>query len=209
MRVFLHIIRSCTTASLAALLVLTAPALVTPAAAGQASPASLSSLGVSATEVTVGTPVVFTAGASGGTGSIEYRFDLYDAGHASWTLLQAYGSNSAVTWTPSQPGTYWVQVWVRAAGSSSDWEDWRNSAVVSVAGLDRCAPALRCIEPRVDLRQRAVSNLQSLAPNGVDGLTPRHGLPAHVLAASLRRDLWRGLVHRRSLAADGARVTLV
>lgn len=125
--------RSFAAAAVSALLALAAPAIATPAAAGQAPPASLTSLGVSATDITVGTPVVFTAGASGGSGSIEYRFDLYDAGHTSWTLLQAYGSNTAVTWTPAQPGTYWVQVWVRAAGSSNAWEDWRNSAVVSVA----------------------------------------------------------------------------
>jgi hypothetical protein len=95
-------------------------------------PASFSSVTVSSTAATTSTPVVFTAAATGGSGSYEYRFALYNAGTATWTTLQNYSTLASVTWTPSAAGTYWVQAWVRNVGSTASWEDWRNSAAVTV-----------------------------------------------------------------------------
>ena len=96
-------------------------------------PVTLGSFTTSRTTATTQTPVVFTASATGGTGAYEYRFALYDAARASWMLLQNYATTPMVSWTPGAAGTYWVQVWVRSVGSNVTYEDWRNSATVTVA----------------------------------------------------------------------------
>ncbi len=96
-------------------------------------PVTVTTFTTSATTATPQTPVVFTASAAGGTGAHEYRFALYDAARASWMLLQNYATTPTVSWTPGAAGTYWVQVWVRSVGSTVTYEDWRNSATVTVA----------------------------------------------------------------------------
>ncbi|MGV3517098.1 FG-GAP-like repeat-containing protein [Luteitalea sp.] len=125
--------RRCSNLSLAVLIAFAALAAATTAAsAHQTTRAALTALTASAPDVTVGNPVTFTAAATSGSGSYEYKFDLYDLGQGTWTALQGYASGNAVTWTPAPAGTFWVQVWVRNAGSASPWDDWRNSTVVTV-----------------------------------------------------------------------------
>ena len=82
--------------------------------------------------VGVGTPVTWTATATGGTPPLQYKFYLYNQGTASWTLLQDYSTSNQATWTPQAPGTYWLQAWVRSAGSSTAWEDWIGCEPFSV-----------------------------------------------------------------------------
>lgn len=95
-------------------------------------PASLTAFNVSTTVTAAASPVVYSASASGGSGLYEYRFYLYDMLRNVWTMLRDYASTSSVTWTPSQAGTYYSQIWVRAAGSPAAWEDWRNSDITTV-----------------------------------------------------------------------------
>jgi hypothetical protein len=82
----------------------------------------------------VANPITFTATATAGTALLEYRFALYDATTATWTVLQAYSPNRTVTWTPTRAGygAYWVQVWVRAQGSAASYEAWLNTSIFSV-----------------------------------------------------------------------------
>jgi hypothetical protein len=63
-----------------------------------------------------GTAVTITAGATGGGGSLEYRWWIKAGGQ--WVLVQDWSSASSFVWTPSEadPG-YRVGVWVRAQGS--------------------------------------------------------------------------------------------
>lgn len=93
-------------------------------------PAKLEQLAAStALPATAGTPITWTARASGGTaGPLEYCFYLYREG-AGWSLLRGYTSNGSVSWTPTVPGTYAVQAWVRSAGSSASYESFRSSGV--------------------------------------------------------------------------------
>ena len=102
--------------------------------ATSSAPVKLATFTTSRTTATTQTPVVFTASATGGTSAYEYRFALYDSGRAVWTVLQNYSTTASVTWTPAASGTYWMQVWVRAVGTTSAWDDWRNSATVTVTG---------------------------------------------------------------------------
>jgi hypothetical protein len=65
-----------------------------------------------------GTTIVFTAGASGCSNPL-YEFWILAPGSTTWTVAQAYSSNSTFTWntTGKAPGTYRYTVWVRDAGS--------------------------------------------------------------------------------------------
>ena len=82
---------------------------------------------------TVGAPVTWTATASGGGAPLQYKFWLYHQNSVTWTLLQDYSTSSQAVWTPSAAGSYWLQVWVRSAGSGASYEAWRNSDAFTVS----------------------------------------------------------------------------
>jgi hypothetical protein len=72
-----------------------------------------------------GTPeVVFTAGATGGSGSYEYRFWLYSASGGVWTIVQDYSTTNTWTWdTSALPAdNYIVYLWARSVGSTAGLE---------------------------------------------------------------------------------------
>jgi spore germination protein YaaH len=73
-----------------------------------------------ASTATVGSSVVFTARAAGCPNpSPVYEFWLLAPGASSWTLVQAYSTSNAWTWSTAgkTTGTYQVAVWVRDASS--------------------------------------------------------------------------------------------
>jgi Subtilase family/Bacterial pre-peptidase C-terminal domain len=79
---------------------------------------------------TTGIPISWSATASGGTSPLQYKFWLFSSG--AWNVLQDYSLASTVTWTPASAGTYAVQVWVRSAGSTTAYEDWRDSGFFTI-----------------------------------------------------------------------------
>jgi N-acetylmuramoyl-L-alanine amidase len=94
------------------------------------SPAKLKSVTVDAAFPSpTGTPITWTATASGGTAALEYRFVIYNAS-TGWRVLQEYSPSRSTTWTPraQDAGTYAVQVWVRSTGSASSFEDWQATS---------------------------------------------------------------------------------
>jgi hypothetical protein len=75
-----------------------------------------------------GTSVTWTATASNNLGPVEYRFYLYKK--TAWVMVQDYGPSNTYTWAPktSDAGTpYFLQVWVRAVGSTASYEAWRGT----------------------------------------------------------------------------------
>jgi hypothetical protein len=68
--------------------------------------------------------VTFTATASGGTGTYEYRFELKDPITGLWSVAQNYGdpAGNSWTWTPSATGSYRVAVYARNAGSRGTYQ---------------------------------------------------------------------------------------
>ncbi len=80
--------------------------------------------------VAPGTPVTFTAKATGG-GTLQYAFWLYNRGTDTWTLARPYSTSNQFTWSAIL-GTYNVQAWVRNAGSSADYQDWQNTPTFRV-----------------------------------------------------------------------------
>src|SRR5690606_23408190 len=61
-----------------------------------------------------GVPVVWTAEAAADA-PLEYQYWLFSPWEG-WTIAKPYSSASDWTWTPSLPGRYALQVWVRRAG---------------------------------------------------------------------------------------------
>jgi hypothetical protein len=74
-------------------------------------------------------PVTWTATASGGQG-VEFQFVRFSVS-TGWQIAQPYSSINTFTWFPPL-GTSIVQVWVRRAGSTVDYEDWKSSGLFTV-----------------------------------------------------------------------------
>jgi cell wall-associated protease len=68
----------------------------------------------------VGTTIVFTAVATGGTAP-QFQFWVQPVGGAL-SILCAYSSSTTCPWTPSFAGDYFIFVWARSAGSSATFE---------------------------------------------------------------------------------------
>jgi hypothetical protein len=78
---------------------------------------------------TTGTTMTWTARAQGGTqGPLEYRFVRYSDAKG-WEEVQAYSTSNTYTWTPQwgEQGKYHLQVWVRNAGSTAEYDAWKGT----------------------------------------------------------------------------------
>jgi hypothetical protein len=69
-----------------------------------------------------GTALTLSAAASGGSGSYEYKFWVAKGAGAYELLGGGYATVPTRGWTPTEPGTYKLAVWVRNAGSSAPFE---------------------------------------------------------------------------------------
>jgi len=91
----------------------------------QAGPATAVTVSPSpASPQAVGTSVTWTAAASGGSGTYEYQFWLYNGIY--WSIVKPYGVTNDNTWTWDTAGlaaaTYKVVVYARNAGSAEAYE---------------------------------------------------------------------------------------
>jgi hypothetical protein len=80
------------------------------------------------------TAVTWTATATNNLGPVEYRFYLYKK--TAWVMVQDYGPSNSYTWTPSASdvGTpYFLQVWVRAVGSTAGYDAFAGTNSFDVA----------------------------------------------------------------------------
>jgi len=59
-----------------------------------------------------GTAISFDTTASGGSGTLYYKYYYRKMPYGQWTEVRGYDANSASTWTPSEDGVYVVVVWV-------------------------------------------------------------------------------------------------
>jgi len=79
--------------------------------------------------VSVGTTVVFTAAASGGSGDYEYQFRLRNPSGV-WSVQQGYAPSGSWSWntTALTIGNYLIEVWARNVGSASYMEAYKRAA---------------------------------------------------------------------------------
>jgi hypothetical protein len=95
------------------------PVALTAISANQASPVSAAS----------GTPITWTATATGGTPPLQYLFLRRSSATGVWTVVQTWGTSTTYTWTPGSAdagATYTIEVWART-GSTGSWQAWRDS----------------------------------------------------------------------------------
>jgi hypothetical protein len=102
-----------------------------PASAGSPVPLSVTSFTTSPLLPLVTRATTrFTAVARGGSGPYTYQFWAWNG--SAWTIIQAWSQSNTVDWTPTSPGTYSIQVWVRNAGSVAAYDAWQGLAGVTV-----------------------------------------------------------------------------
>jgi hypothetical protein len=80
-----------------------------------------------------GTPITWTARVKGGTtGPLQYQFWLYSS--KGWAVAQPWSPLKTFTWTPSwtDAGQHAVQVWVRNAGSTAQYDAWKGTGVFDI-----------------------------------------------------------------------------
>lgn len=97
----------------------------------------IASVGISSSQplpVAAGTPITWTATATGGSGPLEYQFWRADATTAQWTMVRGYSADPTWTWTPAPTdfGEYVIQVWVRSVGSGVQYEAYALSGYIAV-----------------------------------------------------------------------------
>jgi hypothetical protein len=77
-------------------------------------------------------PMTWTATAAGGTGPLQYQFWRFSTS-TGWILGQDYSTNNSYTWFPLE-GQNAMQVWVRSAGSTAAYEDYRSTGFFTITG---------------------------------------------------------------------------
>lgn len=108
---------------------------VPPAPPPSATPTITSIHASTSYPLNAGQSVTWTANATGGSSSLEYRFYLYRK--TTWTLARDYAASNTFTWTPTAGDVgepYTVQVWVRNVGSSAQYEGWLSTPTFAVVG---------------------------------------------------------------------------
>jgi len=74
----------------------------------------------------VGTAIVFTATATGGTAPLQYKWWVFDG--TTWSVVRDWSPLNTFTWTPSSANpNYQVGVWIRSDGVTADVYDRRQS----------------------------------------------------------------------------------
>ena len=78
-----------------------------------------------------GTTITWTGHATG-TSTPEYQFWVYNSNTGAWTIARSYNTTPTFAWIPAQAGTYAVQVWARASGSSASYDSWATSGTFTI-----------------------------------------------------------------------------
>ena len=77
-----------------------------------------------------GTPVTFTATATGGISPYSFKFWVYNG--STWSVGQDWSASNTWIWTPTTAATYSFQVWVRNAGSTAAYDDYDSIGPVPI-----------------------------------------------------------------------------
>jgi lysophospholipase L1-like esterase/chitodextrinase len=115
------------------------------------------------------TTITWTASASGGTGVVEYKFLHYNLAANAWSVLRDWSGSHQASWVPGVSNSGWhaLQVWVRTAGSTVAWEDWRATDYFLVT-----APTAVNLTPNRALSGLKVGDLVTWTANVSGGAGP-------------------------------------
>ena len=104
-------------------------------------PAALSVTGVKANKTTagIGETITWTATATGGSGTLQYYFNLYKDG--TKIKSQAYGTAKTFSYTPTEAGSYKVRVYVKDSAGTKV-----NKLSTAVTVTSAIAPAISSIK---------------------------------------------------------------
>lgn len=80
-----------------------------------------------------GAPITWTGSSTGGAQPTQYKFWLYSAASQTWQITQDWSDDNTWVWVPSARGTYAVQVWVRSAGSTAEYQAYTSSGFFTIA----------------------------------------------------------------------------
>jgi uncharacterized protein (DUF1800 family) len=116
-----------------------------------------------------GTPITFTATASGNPGPLQYRFWKWDG--TSWTMIQDYSSNNSVTWAPVAAGTYGISVWVRSVGSPAAFDAGKTTPFFSLQAPGPLAAAGLLVAPPLPKPQGSIIMWVPITTGGIAPLT--------------------------------------
>jgi cell wall-associated protease len=119
-----------------------------------------------------GTPITFTATATGGTTPYEFKWWTYDG--ATWTPITGWSTSNTYTLTPmAANANYRVGVWIRNAGSTADIYDNANSNGSIAYPIDTPVQlTLTAITPSVAAPQPVNTSITFTA-SASGGLQPR------------------------------------
>jgi len=95
-----------------------------------AAPLSVTIAGSPAPPQLLGTPITWTATATGGVAPLQYRFYVWF--NNVWTMVQDYSTVNTYAWTPAQAGQYNVAVWVRNAGSTAAYDAYKFTGYFNI-----------------------------------------------------------------------------
>jgi len=84
----------------------------------------------------VGTPVTFTATATGGGSNKEYEFAVKDPVSGVMTVLRPYGPSNTFSYAPTITGMHTIRVFARNAGNPATYEaaKWMAYDVIALPG---------------------------------------------------------------------------
>jgi hypothetical protein len=117
----------------------------------------------------VGSPMTWTATATGGTAPLQYAFWLSGPG-PGWVVIQPYSTANTLLWTPNAPGTYRIQVGVRNSGSTAAYDAVSSVVLFSVTAS---APVVTDLSASVTLVAPAGSPMTWTATDGSAALQYR------------------------------------
>jgi hypothetical protein len=87
-------------------------------------PPALTLTGISSDQTSpqpAGSTITFTATTSGGLAPHQYKWWVFNG--AMWTVAKDWSASSSFTWTAGVGSSYWIGVWVRSNGNSTDYPE--------------------------------------------------------------------------------------
>ncbi|MGE3956608.1 MAG: G8 domain-containing protein [Vicinamibacterales bacterium] len=92
------------------------------------------------------TPVVVSMVTRGGTGPYLYQYYVHDG--VRWSVGQAWTTNSTWTWVPPVAKKYQIQVWVKNAGSTKNYDTYKTISGITVGTQTALATPTLTMSPR-------------------------------------------------------------